>query len=59
LGAGLRIRQDAVGIVVDIRGDEARAYYGKKEQNPDLPTSEEFHANSHRQKSDWQTAGPE
>ena len=39
LRAGLRIRQDAAGIVVDIRGDEARSYDGEKQQDPELPAS--------------------
>src|SRR5208282_2280485 len=53
LRAGLRIGQDAVGIVVDIRGDEARSYYGKKQQEPELPTSQEFHARRPQAQSNW------
>ena len=54
LRAGLRIGQDAAGIVVDIRGDEARAYDGEEQQEPDLPASQEFHGRRPQRRSNWQ-----
>ena len=44
LRAGLRIRQDAVGIVVDVRGNKSRSYDGKDQQDLDLPASQKIHA---------------
>ena len=43
LGAGLRIGQDAAGIVVDVRGDKARPDDGEEQQDPGLPASQELH----------------
>ena len=39
-----RVGQDAAGIIVDVRGNESRPDYGKEQQDPDLPTSQEPHA---------------
>jgi hypothetical protein len=44
LRAGLRVREDAVRVVVDICRDEARPHDSKEEQEPEFPTSQEFHA---------------
>src|SRR5208337_1365354 len=52
--AGSRIGEDAAGIVIDIRGDEARPYHGKKQQDPELPTSQKFHAHGLQRRSNWQ-----
>src|SRR5208337_850692 len=55
LRSGLRIGKDASGIVVDIRGDEARAYDGEEQQEPELPTSQKFHARRpQRNDQHWQ-----
>ncbi len=37
LRAGLGVGEDAVGIVVDVGGDEPRAEHGEEEQNPGSP----------------------
>jgi hypothetical protein len=37
LGPGLRVGEDAVGIVVDIRRDKPRTEHGKEEQYPGSP----------------------
>jgi hypothetical protein len=44
LRARLRIHKDTAGIVVNIRGDEARPYDSKEQKEPELPTSQKFHA---------------
>src|SRR5207302_9709085 len=41
--AGKRIREDAIGIIVNIRGDEARTDYCEYQQDPGLPASQELH----------------
>ena len=53
LRAGLRIGQDAIGIVVNIRGDDARPHDGEEHQEPELPTSQEFHAHRPQGRSNW------
>jgi hypothetical protein len=44
LGPGGRVGKDAAGIVIDVRGNKTRSDDGKKQQDPDLPTSQETHA---------------
>ena len=46
LRPGSRVGVDAVGIVVDVRGDKARADYGEKQHQPGLPAFQEFHASN-------------
>ena len=44
LRSGGRVGVDAVGIVVDIRGDKARSHYSEEQQDLGLPAFQEFHA---------------
>ncbi len=44
LRPGLGIDEDAAGIIVDVCGNESRTDYGKKQQDPGLPTPQELHA---------------
>jgi hypothetical protein len=44
LRPGGRIGKDAAGIIVDVCGNESRPDYGKKQQDPNLPTPQELHA---------------
>ena len=44
LRAGLRIGQDAAGIVVDVRGDDPRPDYGEEQQGPAFPAFQKLHA---------------
>jgi hypothetical protein len=46
LRPGSRVGVDAIGIVVDIRGDKARSDYGEKQQQPGLPAFQESHASN-------------
>ena len=43
LRSGLRIGQDAAGIIVDVGSDESRAHDGKEQQYPDFPASQKLH----------------
>ena len=44
LCAGVRVGEDAAGIVVDVRGNKARADDGEEQQDPGFPTFQKFHA---------------
>ena len=46
LRAGSRVRKDATGIVVDVRGNKSGSYHGEEEQDLDFPAFQEFHARS-------------
>jgi hypothetical protein len=41
LRPGLRIGQDAAGVVVDVRGDDARPYHRQEQQSSAFPTFQE------------------
>ena len=44
LRAGLRVGQDAAGIVIDVRGNEAGTDNSEEQQDPAFGTFEELHA---------------
>jgi hypothetical protein len=44
LRPGGRVGQDAAGIIIDVRGNKSGSDYGKKQQDPDLPTFQQTHA---------------
>jgi hypothetical protein len=46
LRPGSRVGVDAVGIVVDVRGDKTRTNYGEEQDDPGLPAFQEFHASN-------------
>src|SRR6202042_3280727 len=50
LGPGLRVGQDAAGIIVDVRCNEPRSNDGEEQQQPGFRASQKLHAHS------WQTS---